>query len=673
MSTIKTHTFMWLLAAVVLVLLPHIARLPLWLSALCALSVFGRVLVYQGRIAAPSKLFKTACVVLVVLLTLLHFRRDVFSIDATISVLLAGLTLKLLEMQQQRDIRLVIYLCYFAVIAEFIYSQSIPIALYMALTVTVITATLLSLQQTPLQQNTVQQKPWRTFKLAALMLAQSLPLMLVGFLLVPRLSPLWSVPLSTNKSISGLSDSLNMGAIGELARSASVAFRVQFNSEPPSFKDLYWRALTLDNFNGQQWRQGFVIEPQSLSATPSQVQAWYQQIAWLGNAVDYNVIMEPSYQRWLYTLQMPQLVDVSLAMSQDYQVASRRPITQRMSYDVRSYLDFRIGDVLTTTQQRRALQLPDKGNERARRFATELRAQSANEQVYINAVLAYFRTEAFYYTLSPPVLGSDPVDEFLFDTRQGFCEHYASSFTFLMRAVGIPARVVVGYMGGEFNPYDGTLVVRQYDAHAWAEVWLPAQGWVRVDPTAAVSPARIQQGSSSVLQDQDSFLQDDAFSLIRFRESPWLNTVRLRLEMLDYAWNRFVLNYDNDSQFRLLNTLFGFLSNTKLMVVAIASVLIAIAVPACIVLRKGRRSQQSVVMHHYLRFCQSLAKQGFVRQRGETATAFLQRVAQQKPQWQESLATITQDFLQLAYAEQIPSKQSLVRFKQAIRQFRLLH
>jgi protein-glutamine gamma-glutamyltransferase len=664
----KTHTFLWLLASVVLVLLPHIPRLPIWLSVLCVVSVVGRVLVYLGRLSAPNALFKLACVALVVLLTTMHFRREVFSIDATVSVLLAGLTLKLLEMQQRRDVLLVIYLCYFAALAEFIYSQSMPVALYMALTIAVITAALLSLQQTP-----AQQKPWRTFRLASVILSQSLPLMLVCFLLLPRLSPLWSVPMPTNKSTSGLTDSLNMGEIGELARSASVAFRVQFNGEPPTFKELYWRALTLDNFNGKQWKQGFITEPQSLSASPNQLQRWYQQIEWRGRVLDYNVIMEPSYQPWLYTLQMPQLVDATLAMSQDYQVASRRPISQRLSYDVRSYLDFAIGDELSNVQQRRALQLPDNSNARAQRFASELRAQAPNEQAYIDAVLAHFRNETFFYTLSPPVLGADPVDEFLFDTRQGFCEHYASSFTFLMRAAGIPARVVVGYMGGEFNPYDGTLVVRQYDAHAWAEVWLPEQGWVRIDPTAAVSPQRILQGSNSVLQAQDSFLQNETFSLIRFRESQWLNSLRLRLEMLDYTWNRLVLNYNSESQFRLLNSLVGLFGYAKFMLMALVSVLSVIALSAFIVLRSGRRLPQSLVTQHYLQLCQALAKHGFTRQRGETATAFLQRVAQQKPQWREPLATITQDFLQLTYAEPTPSKQALMRFKQAIRQFRLLH
>lgn len=668
--TIPRLAFYWLLAAVVSVLLPHVLRMPLWLTSLCALCILGRVLIYQGRMSLPGNKLKLGLVVVMVVLILAQFGRNVFSTDATVGVLLVGITLKLLEMQQRRDVLMVIYLCYFTVVAEFIYSQSIPIAFYMTFAVIIITSALMALNQTQ-----GQQKPWRTFTLSAAILAQSVPLMTVFFLLFPRISPLWSVPLQTSNGTTGLSENMEPGAIGDLTRSAELAFRVQFKGEAPDYSELYWRALTLDEFNGRQWRRGFIGREsmQNLAPGAREVTDWYRQIRYLDRPIDYNIILEPTYENWIYTLQMPQVQDDRFIMRRDYQVDAKRRINQRYTYDVRSWLSFDADSGVEGREQRRSRVLPSTGNERAREFASELRAQSASDLAYAQAVLDYFNQQQFFYTLNPPTLGENPVDEFLFDTRQGFCEHFSSAFTYLMRAAGIPARVVTGYMGGEFNPYDGTLVVRQYDAHAWSEIWLPGEGWRRVDPTAAVAPERVNQGSNSVLQAEEEFLGDEVFTLVRFRDSLFLNSLRYRLEMIDYAWNRFVLNYNQDTQSQLFARLFGSLSQWKVVLVVVAVVMALVAFVGWVVFRRSARAVLPPLTRHYLHYCDYLASRGFARQPGETATHYLERVAAHNPQWRSEMEAITHDYQRLAYAQPTPDPQQLRRFRQRVRQFRLLN
>jgi len=436
---IPRFAFVWLLAAVAAVIMPHVLRMPPWLIGICALCIVGRILIFQGRMSYPSKKLKTTLVSLMVVLVVGQFGREIFSTDATVGVLLTGITLKLLEMQRKRDVLLVLYLCYFTVIAEFIYSQSIPIAIYMALVVVLITSALMSLNQ-----NQQYQSPWRTFKVSSMILLQSIPLMLAIFVLFPRISPLWSVPLQTSSGRTGLSENMSPGDIGNLARSADVAFRVKFASTIPAYNQLYWRGLTLDEFDGRAWRRGFSVEPQFLGSRADNQRTWYEAISYLGDVVDYNVILEPNSQNWIFTLQMPQIRDDRMLMRTDYQIESIRRITQRYSYDARSFLSYAAEVGIEEREQRRARILSRNNNTRAHSYATSLRAESASDAAYIAAVMNKFREEEFYYTLSPPTLGANPVDEFLFDTRSGFCEHYASAFTFLMRAAGIPARVVTG-------------------------------------------------------------------------------------------------------------------------------------------------------------------------------------------------------------------------------------
>lgn len=665
---IPRPAFAWLLAAVVAVILPHVLRMPLWLTGICALCVVGRILIWQGRMSFPGRKTKAALVTLMVVLVIAQFGRSIFSTDATVGVLLTGITLKLLEMQRKRDVLLVLYLCYFTVIAQFIYSQSIPVAVYMGLAVVIITCALMSL--TLSQDN---QDPWRIFRYCSLILAQSVPLMLACFLLFPRIAPLWAVPLNTAGARTGLSENMSPGDIGDLARSPELAFRVKFDGAAPPYSELYWRALTLDEFNGRTWRRPeYAPEAQFLGPQASTRQPWFDAIEYLGQPVAYNVIMEPTGQNWIYTLQMPAIADDRMLLRRDYQAQSIRRVNQRLTYDATSWFSFRADAGREGNAQRRARALPPDSNPRSRELAVQLREAAASDEAYINVVLSRFRDDGFSYTLSPPVLGDNPVDEFLFETRAGFCEHFASAFTYMMRAAGIPARVVTGYMGGEFNPLDDTLTVRQYDAHAWSEVWLPGQGWRRYDPTAVVAPGRIDQGSNEVLQEQEDFLQDDMFSLVRFSDSPLLNQLRYRLEMIDYAWNRFVLNYDQDMQFNLFSRLFGTVTKVKILLTILGFMVLALGLIAYVVLRVPAQAARSPASRLYLRFCAMLARMGLARQRGETPQQYMQRVSQARPQWHADVEAITHLYVELAYVSRRQDPQKLQELQQRVRRFRLL-
>lgn len=659
----------WILVSLVAVILPHVPRMPLWLTAICALCVAGRVLIFQGRMSYPGSVIKSVIVSVIMLSMLAQFGRDIFATESTVAILVVAISLKLLEMHKRRDVLMVIYLCYFTVIAEFIWSQSIPVAIYMAFCVLLTSCALMSLNQTE-----EYQRPLRTVRLSATILLQSIPLMVVLFILFPRISPLWSVPLQSASARTGLSDSMSPGDIGDLIASDDLAFRVKFNGENPPSSQLYWRAITMDDFDGREWERSFNFEPQYLGTERRENREWFQAIEYQGQALEYNVIMEPTDENWIYTLKVPRTVDDRLIMRRDFQVDSVRNVGQRFSYDMRSYPQARVDTEVGPRQLRRWLRLPDNSNLRSRDFAISLREQSSSNEDYVQRVLAYFTEQEFFYTLQPALLAENPVDEFLFETRQGFCEHFSSSFTFLMRAAGVPARVVTGYQGGEYNPYDNTLAVRQYDAHAWSEVWLEGQGWVRVDPTAAVAPYRIEQGSQFTFQSEESFLQDAGLSLLRFRNSLFLNNLRYRLEMIDYSWNRFVLNYDQSIQFAFFSRFFSEVTRGKIIASSLVFLFLSVAFMVFLVLRKPSRENMHPATELYLSYCEGLSRLGLARQRGETPLHYYDRLSSLKPTWEKQMREITDKYIDLVYKrnDAVKDKEAVREFKHKIRQFHML-
>ncbi len=299
-------------------------------------------------------------------------------------------------------------------------------------------------------------------------------------------------------------------------------------------------------------------------------------------------------------------------------------------YRVTSWLDARREAIGAPESLARALQLPEQGNPRSRTWAAELRRSAREPQAVVDALLRHFNREPYHYTLEPPPVGSDIVDDFLFQTRSGFCAHYAGAMTFVLRAAGIPARVVAGYQGGEVNPAGNYLSVHQFDAHAWVEYWVAERGWVSVDPTFQVAPERVEQGLEQALARERSFLADEPLSLLRFRDVGWMNTLRLRWDSLNYGWQRWVLNYQDEQQSQMLQRWFGKLDGQALGLGLVAVLGLLTGILALVLFKPWRR-EKDVQQRQFDRFERLLARQGIRRHKGEGARSFAERAATEMP------------------------------------------
>lgn len=457
--------------------------------------------------------------------------RTLFGRDAGVSIIVIFMALKLLELRSKRDATVVVTLGYFLLLTHYFFSQSIPTGLWLLAAMTLLTATLIRLHGGPLSP------PGATLRYASVLTLQALPFMLVLCLLFPRVAgPLWGLPQDAHRGRSGLSEQMTPGTISNLALSSEIAFRVCFAGSVPPRDKLYWRGPVLENYDGITWR------PQSGRTRPPQIEARSPAIA-------YESTIEAHQQRWLLALDAPGELAPELALAGTLTATSRQPLVQRQRFALTAVLDYRYNIDETPFTLRRNLALPPEGNPRARALAKSWRDDDPDPARLLRKALALFAEEKFFYTLQPQLLGEQPVDDFLFVTRRGFCEHYASAFVFLMRAAGVPARVVTGYQSGEANPVDGYVVVRQSDAHAWAEVWLAGQGWTRVDPTAAVSPARVEAGIAAAMPTGEPLP-----ALIQLR-SDWLRTLLFRWEAVNNAWNQYVLGYNPERQREFLSRL----------------------------------------------------------------------------------------------------------------------
>ncbi|OGT70009.1 MAG: hypothetical protein A3H44_14950, partial [Gammaproteobacteria bacterium RIFCSPLOWO2_02_FULL_57_10] len=625
---------LWVLSSVLLVLLPHVIRLPLWTTLLALACMGWRLLIFSGRAGYPGKLIKVLLVLSVVPLTVVQARSVGVSVDTAVTLLFLGVVFKLLEMQYKRDIVIVIALCYVLIMVGFIYSQTIPASLYSLLTLMVITGALIALNR-----DNSNSTFGNNSALAVRIVLQAIPLMVVLFVLVPRVSPLWTMPLPVSPDKTGVTDEMTPGDISSLGRSGELAFRVSFAGEIPAHDQLYWRGLVLDSFDGRTWRRA---GNSFLSFSLASRQDAPSRGVGFGDPVAYDVIMEPTQQTWLYALQLAELDAPDIVQDRNYSLQTSKPVSQRTRYQVRSYLEHQTDLQLSGTQRARSLQLPeDDNNPLSQAMVREWRAASRTDSEYVQRVMSHFREEPFFYTLNPPVLGEASIDDFLFNTREGFCGHYAGTFVYLLRAAGIPARVVVGYQGGEYNPFEDYTMVYQYNAHAWAEVWFEGQGWVQFDPTGAVAPERITMGVEAVFADQPGFMEDSGFSMMRFRNNQWLNSLRLRLDALDYAWNRWVISYDEDLQLDLMNEFFGENARSGLLWALGVSTAVIFGLVAFFMLRGGRREARDAATRLYLLVTADLAELGVRLRHGEGAGDYCRRVSAERPDLAADMEKLT--------------------------------
>ena len=622
----------WLLATLGMAVAPYVSELPIWLTLL-----FYAMVVWRGFIALRNQPLPSRwLLLLLVLLTgagVLMEYRTLLGRDAGVALLTAMTACKLLETRGLRDGVVLVFLGYLLVMSNLLYSQEILMVAWLFAVVVVMLAA-----QTVIYRQHAGLTGFAPLRLAGKMLVQAIPVMLILFVLFPRIpGPLWGLPKDAYQGRTGLSEEMSPGSVSELSKSDEVAFRVRFAGPPPPPNQLYWRGPVLWNFDGRKWTRHEELPANAPVAFTAE-----------GAPVDYAVIMEPSNRLWLLALDLPASLPPRARMTPSFQLLRDQLVNEVYRYEVRSYPRYRTG-ALTTLERNRALRLPGRGNPRARELALEWRERDARPEALVNAALTLFREQAFYYTLTPPLLGTNSVDDFLFRTRQGFCEHYASAFAFLMRSAGVPARIVTGYQGGERNAMGDYLIVRQADAHAWTEVWLPERGWVRVDPTGAVAPNRIQDGLYAAVADPGSL----PFLMRRGSHGEWLRQLALSWDSLNNSWNEWVLAYGPDRQKELLSGLgFGPVDwgeMTIAMIVALSGFGLMFAA-----LRWRSRLARDPVVRSWQRFCARLARRGLARGPHEGPLAFAERVAEQRPEWAGPVREIGRLYSALRYGPVVP-------------------
>jgi transglutaminase-like putative cysteine protease len=538
-----TRDTLFMLGVIGWVLLPLQPQVPLWCSALTALVMLWRgLLAWRGQ-PLPAAWWRIGLLALAIGATLVSYK-TVFGRDAGVTLVVVLLALKTLELRARRDAFVVFFLSFFLMLTNFFYSQSLLTAAAMLLALLGLLTALVNAHM-PVGRPPLLQAA----RIAAGMTLLGAPIMLLLFLLFPRMAPLWGMPGDAMTGRSGLSAQMTVGNIATLALDDSVAMRVKFDGTPPPQPDLYFRGPVLSNFDGSTWRHTDGVAWLRAQDALLQVQ---------GPAVRYQITLEPNQRPWLLTLDAtqdaPQLPQGRARMTSELQWLQDRNATELLRYQAISYPQFTHGPLKFTAQLTPYLALPRGYNPRTLALAQTLMLGAPAGQptgaYAVQQALEKLRSGGYIYTLEPGVYGRDAADEFWFDRKTGFCEHIASSFVILMRGAGVPARVVTGYQGGAINPVDGFWTVRQSDAHAWAEVWISGQGWVRVDPTGAVAPSRT--GSFTRLAAPRGVIGEVIFGNV----SPQVAlTLRAAWEAVNNRWNQWVLNYTQTSQLNLLKNI----------------------------------------------------------------------------------------------------------------------
>jgi transglutaminase-like putative cysteine protease len=572
--------------------------------------------------------------------------KEVGILASMVHLLCFSYVLKAFELKARSDFYQLVLLGLFVLASSLIFRQDLAFSL--------ITLILLVINLAVLLQFFSSEKNFLiNIKVMAIILGQSAILAVVLFLVFPRLSPFWQMPRAKSAE-TGLSDTVKPGDIANLSRSTKLAFRADFGQQTiPSYSQLYWRAMVLEDYDGRQWTR---VKSSAKAKTQLQTKGLENQ-DFLYNADDtdilplnYQVTVEPSFQKYLFALAPAVASNKSrgIRAKSDYTFTSKSVITQAKSYRLSSYLSAPL--TLELSQENRTLNLnyPQGSNPRLEQMALQLQHNYPEAQARAQAVLSRINQQNYSYTLQPPLLIDNSLDQFFFDTQAGFCVHYASAFTFLMRASGIPARLVTGYLGGEYNgtttgdqstdqsSNKGHLSIHQYDAHAWSEIWVQGKGWLRIDPTGAVDPQRVNSGWSNELLQEQSNLNNELFSLYQLKNIAWLNTLRLQFDALDYQWTRWVIGFTSKRQYDLLKHWFGKMASWKFALI-IALALVSSMITLLLFLHFFNRStskKQSLSSWQlvYQKALAQLAKQGMTKPVAMTVNDFAKQVREQYPE-----------------------------------------
>jgi len=632
----------WVTLSLALVMSPHVSRFPGWSIALIIVLFLWRLMCinHKNRLAPKWLIFLIGVFSFV---GIYFYFGTPFGKTAGSAILSILLALKLHESHSTRDYMLLISLSFFIIVTNFLFSQSIPNVLFMLLAIIILITSLLSINQGSASLS-IKYK----LRFATKTLLQAIPLMLVMFVFFPRISgPLWKLPNEKPTAQTGLSDRMSPGNISSLIQSNAVAFRVKFDDTIPAHAKLYWRALVLWYFDGNTWERG--------RNNRSPLKNFYPTSK---NKTRYTVTLEPHQKNWLYGLDLPAIVPDTILYTNNYTLRSQHKITSLYQYQITSVLDYLTKSPISPWEKSAGLNTPLNTNPKTLQLGKNLAQQYQDKHEIINHVLRLFNQQNFHYTLKPPLTpGFNSVDQFLFKTKRGFCEHYASSFTLLMRAAGIPARVVVGFQGGTINPLNKVITVRNSDAHAWSEVWIKDKGWVRIDPTAAIAPQRIEKNLESALD------ADEVRPFHMQINSGFIKDILFYWDAIDNQWNQWVVGYDQKFQQRLLEKIFNKkIDFTESLTYMIIGFTLLIFIISLFILKPWNKQKTDPVVKTYNNFCKKLALKGITRKSHEGPLDFAKRAIENLPQHRDSITLITRLYTRLRY-EPTHSRKQFEQFK----------
>jgi transglutaminase-like putative cysteine protease len=639
----------WVIGSYAAAVALHVDRLPAWCLAAIALITLWRLFAALASFDLPRRLIRLALGGALLFAVVAQFNA-ISGLAAGTALLAAMGAVKLLETRDRRDHYIVLGVSLFLMLAATLDRQDLPRLVLYAAHLLLCCATL-AVIGTP----QVKLGARASFGLAARSIGYAVPVMLLLFLFFPRVQgQIWSLPAG-GAAVTGLGDEMSPGSISQLSESEEPAFRVTFDGSRPPTTSLYWRGPVLHQFDGYTWRRelGRIYRGAELT--------------YLGPAYRYRITLEPHRQRWWFALDLPVAPErPGVFFTFDYQLVSAEPVTQAISYEMTSHIDYRSDDAASLLARRIDLQLPANRNRRALEWARRERARAGSDAAYVQAVLALFRDGGFIYSLTPPLLDLDSVDDFLFRTRTGFCGHYASAFTTLMRAAGIPARVVTGYHGGEWNPIGQYLIVRQSDAHAWSEIWVEGRGWTRYDPTEVVAPDRLQRAAL----DRIAVLPGGVDPLIAELDA-W-SRIALSWDALNTWWKIRVLDFNLGSQLELLGDLgFERPALRQLGWLLAAGLAVWLAVVGLRLGRAPRPPRGDRLARSYRALCRRLAAAGLPRAPHEGPLAYAERLARDRPDLAAAVTPLLRRYADARYGPDGAGAGGARNFERAVRALRL--
>ena len=607
----------------------HVDRVPLWAPGVALGLAAWRLASARTGAWLPGTVPRALTALLLVALVMLRYHTlNGLAAGGMLLMLMAGL--KLLETRTRRDQFVIIGAGMFLLVAACLDRQDLARVPLYALDVWLSCAALAVVASAGFSGRAALALSGRT-------LLTALPVAVLLFVFFPRLSgSFWAVPHG-EQALTGLSDSMSPGSIVRLIASYDPAFRVQFTGAAPPPEERYWRGPVLHDFDGSTWRR-------------AALELHRERLEYLGAPYRYRISLEPTGQRWWFALDTPaRSPDDNVTLSYDYQLLAAGVVNEPVSYEALSYTHTRALAALGPAGRRQDTLLPPAGNPRTLQLARALRGQSRSDGAFVDAVLDYLRRGGFEYSVTPERLGADAIDDFLFNTRAGFCGHYASAFVTLMRAAGVPARVVTGYLGGEWNPIGGFFVVRQSDAHAWAEVWLENRGWTRVDPTAVVAPERLRRGILDLLPDGLSTRER------LLHAAAWLAHAWQGWDAARAWWSDHVVRFDYTSQLDLLARLGIRTPDVRYLGWGFMLALLGwLALIAWHIGRTGSAARPDPLARAYLRLCRRLERAGAARAPEQGPVAFAAAVQARRPDLAAAAGALLERYAELRYGPPVP-------------------